>query len=186
MVQFIQDRPWVGNLGFRYVKLSQNGFCLCICCISSRLMFYGVFGYFRSRRFAWQIFVPGNINCMLNNCMYGKGSFIKASGKIGLIGHTCWHWWGQAPRLVERDHNPSLEQVGMQSAVLFMVVPGVRAGKWLWAIQGSRIVFPSCVCNSRVLWGRLSLRNLRTVGIVTLWKSGKMKGERLRWFRSKP
>lgn len=168
MVQFIHDRPWVGSLGFRYVKLSQNGICLWIRCVSSRLRFYGVFGYFRSRRFAWQIFAPGNINCMLNNCMCGKGSFIKASGKIGLIGHTCWHWWGASTEGVERDHNPSLEQVGTQSAVLLMVVPGVRPGKWLWAIWDSSVALPSCVCNTRMLWGRLSLRNLRTVWIVTL------------------
>lgn len=69
----------------------------------------------------------------------------------------------RAPRPVERDHRPSAEQVGTQSAALSMVPAGVRAGKRLWAAGGGSVVPPSCLCHTWMLWGRLSLRNLRTV-----------------------
>ena len=51
---------------------------------------------------------------MLSNFKYGKGSFIKASGKSGLTGHTYLHECGTRIGHAERDSNLSLEQVDTQ------------------------------------------------------------------------
>lgn len=51
---------------------------------------------------------------MLSNFKHGKGSFIKASGKSGLTGHTCLHECGGRTGHTERDSNLSLGQVDTQ------------------------------------------------------------------------
>lgn len=149
-----------------------------LCCGSVEqavdLCFEGVFGYCGSKRFAWEIFALGNINCMLRNCMCGKGSFIKAPGKSGLPGHTCSEC-GKAQGLVERDYNLRDGWALRFRAIL------VWAGKCLEAPSAEAEVQGSFFFQDSNVVGQMKLKKFKSRWKSSLLgKSGKMRGEWLR------